>query len=54
MAEENSDMDARPYIVEWLKAHDLTNILTAETKEALQIHEGFTGAALGGVAGLAV
>lgn len=59
LAEENSEADARPVIVDWLKTHNLTNILEDETITALandgmEINEGFAGAALGGVAGAVV
>lgn len=59
LAEADSNADARPVIVTWLKTHNMTNIIEDETKQALvkdgmEINEGFAGAALGGIAGAAL
>ena len=56
LAERNSEDDARPVIIEWLKTHNLIRILENTTRKALRkdginITEGFAGAALGAVAG---
>jgi len=56
LAERNAEDDARPVIIEWLKTHNLIRILENTTRKALRkdgirITEGFTGAALGAVAG---
>lgn len=59
LAEKDSSVDARPVVINWLKAHDMVNILEDATvdalaKDGMNINEGLIGGALGGVAGAAL
>ena len=59
LAEKDTSMDARPVVLNWLKSHDMVNILEDATvdalaKDGMSIYEGLIGLIGGGVAGAAL